>query len=47
LFGLADAAIFASILSMLMNIFPNHVTTIASWTEMFFGLGYMIGNLKE
>ena len=41
--GVADAAALGSILSILMKLFPNYVTTIVSWTEMLFGLGYMLG----
>ena len=40
---MADAACWGSVVSILMKIFPNHVTTIASTTEMLFGFGYMIG----
>ena len=41
--GVADAAAWGSVVSILMKLFPNHVTTIASWTEMLLGLGYMMG----
>jgi hypothetical protein len=41
--GVADAAALGSILSILMKLFPNYVSTIVSWTEMLFGLGYMLG----
>jgi hypothetical protein len=41
--GVADAAALGAILSILMKLFPNYVTTIVSWTEMLFGLGYMLG----
>ena len=44
---MADAACWNSVVSILMKIFPNHVTTILSWTEMLFGLGYMIGAVKN
>jgi MFS family permease len=44
--GMADAAAWGSVVSILMKLFPNHVTTIASWTEMLLGLGYMLGNDK-
>jgi hypothetical protein len=43
----ADSAILGAILSILMKLFPNYVTTIVSWTEMLFGLGYMLGKLKR
>ena len=41
--GMADAACFCSVTSMMMKFFPNNVTKIVSWTEMLFGLGYMLG----
>ncbi len=41
--GVADAAAWGSVVSILMKVFPNHVTVIASWTEMLLGLGYMLG----
>jgi hypothetical protein len=40
---MADAAAWGSVVSILMKVFPNHVTVIASWTEMLLGLGYMLG----
>ena len=48
--GMADAAAWGAVVSILMKLFPNHVTVIASWTEMLLGLGYMLGrcgNLDE
>jgi len=42
--GVADAAALGSVLSILMKLFPKYVTSIVSWTEMLFGLGYMLGN---
>jgi len=42
--GVADAVAVGSILAILMKLYPKHSSTIASWTEMFFGLGYMLGN---
>jgi hypothetical protein len=39
----ADAAALGAILSILMKLFPKYVTTIVSWTEMLFGLGFMLG----
>ncbi len=41
--GMADAAAWGAVVSILMKLFPSHVTTIASWTEMLLGLGYMLG----
>jgi len=40
---MADAAAWGSMVSILMKIFPDHHTTIASWSEMLLGVGYMIG----
>ncbi len=40
---MADAAAWGAVVSILMKLFPSHVTTIASWTEMLLGLGYMLG----
>ena len=45
--GVADAAALGAVLSILMKLFPKYVTSIVSWTEMLFGLGYMLGNLTE
>ena len=41
---MADAAAWGAVVSILMKLFPNHVNTIASWTEMLLGLGYMLGD---
>eukprot|EP00095_Tigriopus_kingsejongensis_P010457 snap_masked-scaffold1863_size26100-processed-gene-0.1 protein:Tk10457 transcript:snap_masked-scaffold1863_size26100-processed-gene-0.1-mRNA-1 annotation:"chromaffin granule amine" len=41
--GIADAAAWGAILSILMKIWPDKVATIMSWTELCFGLGYAIG----
>ncbi len=41
--GIADVAAWGAVLSILMKLFPSKVTTIMSWTEMFFGLGFMLG----
>ena len=43
--GLADAAAWGALISILMKLYPNQVTTIAAWTEMLVGFGYMIGKL--
>ena len=43
--GVADAAALGAILSILMKLFPNHTTSVLSWTEMLFGLGYMLGKI--
>ena len=45
--GVADAASWAASVSILMKIFPKKVSTIMSWSEMLFGLGYMLGTLKN
>lgn len=41
--GLADAAGWGAGVSILMKLFPSKVSTIMAWTEMLFGLGYMLG----
>ena len=43
--GIADAAAWSSVLSILMQLFPDKVARIMAWTETFFGLGFMIGEL--
>ena len=45
--GVADAAAWGAGVSILMKLFPNKVSTIMSWTEMLFGLGYMLGKIIE
>ena len=40
---MADAAAWGALISILMKLYPNNVTTIAAWTEMLVGFGYMIG----
>ena len=41
--GIADVAAWGAIISILLKLFPDKVSSILSWTEMFFGLGYMLG----
>ena len=41
--GTAFAATWASSVSILMKVFPNKVSTIIAWNEMFFGFGYTLG----
>ena len=41
--GFADAAACASLLSILIFIYPNAVCTVVAWTEMSIGFGAMIG----
>ena len=41
--GVADAASWNSVVSILMVMYPSKVSTVMSWTEMLFGFGYMIG----
>lgn len=40
--GVADAASWGAAVSILMKLFPNHISSIIAWTEMIFGFGYMI-----
>ena len=42
--GIADVAAWGAVLSILLKLFPEKYATILSWTQMFFGLGYMLGN---
>ena len=41
--GVSSGAAFGAMLSILMKLFPNHTTSVLSWAEMLFGLGYMLG----
>lgn len=41
--GMADAMSVAAGVSILMKLFPNKVSQVVAWTEMLFGLGYMLG----
>ncbi len=44
--GVGVAAAWGSIVSIMMKLYPDKVSTIMSWTEMAFGFGYTIGALK-
>ena len=44
---MADAAAWGAGVSILMKLFPNRVSQIMSWTEMLFGLGYMLGKFYD
>jgi MFS family permease len=41
--GMGDAAAWGAIISIMMKLYPDKVSTIMSWTEMAFGLGYSFG----
>ena len=41
--GVANAAAAASMLGILMQLFPSRESSITAWTEMCLGLGYMLG----
>lgn len=41
--GMADAASWGAILSVMMKLYPDKVATIMSSNEMIFGLGYALG----
>ena len=43
LLGIANAASFVSLLAALMTLYPNKVAKIIAATELFFGIGYMLG----
>ena len=45
--GMADVAAWGAVLAVLMTLFPAKVSKIMAWTEMFFGLGYMIGKVFD
>ncbi len=45
--GMADAASWGAAVSILMKLFPNKVSQVMSWTEMVFGLGYMLGKIND
>jgi len=45
--GACDAASWGAVLSILMKLWPDRVTSIMAWAEMFFGLGYTIGMEKN
>ena len=45
--GLADAAGWGAVLAILMKLYPDKVSQIMSWTELFFGLGYTIGKTSD
>ncbi len=36
-------AAWSAVVSILIKLFPTKVARIMSYTEMFFGLGYMLG----
>ena len=40
---MADVAAWGAVLAILMKLFPSKVGKIMSWTEMFFGVGFMVG----
>ena len=41
--GIAEAATFASILSILMVLYPERVSMVVATTECMLGLGYALG----
>ena len=44
---MANALAYTSVTSILMKVFPQHATMVASYTEMFHGLGYLIGKVMS
>ena len=44
---MADAAALGAIISILMKLFPDHTSSVLSWTQMLFGLGYMMGKNQK
>ena len=45
--GVADAAAFGSMVSILMVLYPEKVSMIMASTESVFGLGYTLGKRWE
>jgi MFS family permease len=43
--GGASAAANAAVVAILMQLFPERAASVTAFTEMFMGLGYMIGKL--
>ena len=41
--GVYETAAWNSVTSILMALYPDKVASVMSWTQMFFGFGYMIG----
>ena len=44
--GMADVVAWGTLLTVLMTMYPDWVSKIMAWTEIFFGLGGMIGILN-
>ena len=42
---MAGAAAWGSVISILMKLYPQKVSSIMAWYEMVSGLGYMIGRI--
>lgn len=43
---MANAACSTTIVSILMTVIPGHESSIAAWTEMCLGFGYMMGTYR-
>ena len=41
--GIANAAAWGSLFASLITLFPNHVSKIVAASELFYGIGYMLG----
>ena len=41
--GMADAASWGALISIMMKLYPDKAATIISWTETALGLGYSLG----
>lgn len=41
--GVFETAAFNAVTSILMALYPDKVASVMSWTQMFFGFGYMMG----
>ena len=42
--GILETAAWNAVTSILMALYPDKIASVMSWTQTFFGFGYMIGN---
>ena len=43
--GILETAAWNAVTSILMALYPDKIASVMSWTQTFFGFGYMIGNI--
>ena len=41
--GILETAAWNAVTSILMALYPDKIASVISWTQMFFGFGFMIG----